>query len=197
MDALTIDYVFQSVILATLKSSNKRALRDAYDQILDDLDDNKDITFAPIQTICARQFQCTKERHPDPPHSADTPRATPRPSLAKPEDYSRQGGNDLAAFLCNTLEQHGKQTGKVLRRARLAGAEWSEPASVTLFMTDQKHLMMMTFICSCRNNNQTTAIYPLGTFPRGLKKAHVMMLPSCPLWYYDDPFTPLVDVVVR
>jgi len=23
---------------------------------------------------------------------------------------------------------------------------------------------------SCRNNNQPTAIYPLGTFPRGLKK---------------------------
>ena len=58
-------------------------------------------------------------------------------------------------------------------------------------------MMMMTFICSCRNNNQPTAIYPLGTFPRGLKKAHVMMLPSCPLWYYDDSVTPLVDVVVR
>jgi hypothetical protein len=55
-------------------------------------------------------------------------------------------------------------------------------------------MMMMTFICSCRNNNQPTVIYPLGTFPRGLKKAHVMMLPSCPLWYYDDPFIPFVDV---
>jgi hypothetical protein len=57
-------------------------------------------------------------------------------------------------------------------------------------------LMMTTFTCSCRNNNQPTAKYPLGTFPRGLKKVHVMMLPSRPLWYYDDPFTPLVDVVV-
>jgi hypothetical protein len=52
--------------------------------------------------------------------------------------------------------------------------------------------MMMTFIFSYRNNNQPTAIYPFGTFPRALKKAHVMMLPSCPLWYYDDPFTPLL-----
>jgi hypothetical protein len=60
---------------------------------------------------------------------------------------------------------------------------------------DGLHMMMMTFICSCRNNNQRTAIYPLGTFPRGLKKEHVMMLPSCPLWYYDDPFIPLVAVV--
>ena len=56
---------------------------------------------------------------------------------------------------------------------------------------------MMIFICSCRNNNHPTAIYPLGTFPRGIKKAHVMMLPSCPSWYYDDLFAPLVDVVVR
>jgi len=29
-------------------------------------------------------------------------------------------------------------------------------------------------------------------FASGLKKAHVMMLPTCPLWYYDDPFTPLL-----
>jgi hypothetical protein len=40
--------------------------------------------------------------------------------------------------------------------------------------------LMMSFICSCRNNNQPNAIYPLGTFHRGLKKARVMMLPSCP-----------------
>ena len=45
-------------------------------------------------------------------------------------------------------------------------------------------LMMMSFICSCRNNNQPNAIYPLGTFHWGLKKlkkaakAHVMMLAS-------------------
>ena len=45
-DVLTINYVFQSVILATLKSSNNNALRAVYDQILDDLDDEKDITFA-------------------------------------------------------------------------------------------------------------------------------------------------------
>jgi len=78
MVALTIDDVFRSAILATLKSSNNRALRTAYDQILDDLDDDKDFTFAHIQTVCARQFRHTKERHPDPsPHGADTPRATP------------------------------------------------------------------------------------------------------------------------
>jgi len=44
----------KSVILATLKSSENSVLCAAYDQILDDLDDDKDLTFAHIQTICAR-----------------------------------------------------------------------------------------------------------------------------------------------
>ncbi len=113
------------------------------DQILDDLDNDKDLTFAHIQTVCARQFRRTKECHPDPSHSADTPRATPRTSPVKTEKYNKykhQGGNELATFLCNTLEKHGEQPGKVLRHAGLAGAEWNEPASVTtLFMAAQKH----------------------------------------------------------
>jgi hypothetical protein len=103
MDALTIDDVFQSVILATLKSSNNSALRAAYDQILDDLDDDKDITFAHIQTIRDRQFRRIKERHSDPSHRADTPRATSRTSPVKTEQYNkykRQGGNELADSLC-------------------------------------------------------------------------------------------------
>ena len=69
--------------------------------------------------------------------------AAPRTSLVKTEKYNKykhQGGNELAAFLCNTLEKHGEQPGKVLRRAGLAGDEWNEPASVTaLFMAAQKH----------------------------------------------------------
>jgi hypothetical protein len=96
-----------------------------------DLDDDKDLSFvADIQTVRARQFWRTKERHQDPPHRADTPRATPRSSPVKTEQYNkykRQGGNELAAFLCNTLEKHGEQPGKVLRRAGLAGAECLPP----------------------------------------------------------------------
>ena len=57
----TIDDVFKAVIMATLKSSDTRALRDVYDQLLDDLDDNKDLTFAHIQTVCARQFRQRKD----------------------------------------------------------------------------------------------------------------------------------------
>ena len=85
----------------------------------------------------------SKERHQDPRHHDDTPRVSPRPSLVKPEkynNYKHQGGNVLASFLCNILEKHGEQSGKILRRAGLAGAEWDEPASVTaLFMAAQQH----------------------------------------------------------
>ena len=117
-----------------------------YDQILDDLDDDKDLTFAYIQTICARQFQRPKER-PDTPHraeTAETPRATTRTSPAKPEKYNkykRQGGNEHVALLCITLEKHGEQSDKILRRSSLAGADWNESASVTaLFMDSQKYI---------------------------------------------------------
>jgi hypothetical protein len=159
MGELTIDDVFRSVILTNLKSSNNRALHTAYDQILDDLDTDKDLTFAHIQTVCAHQFRHTNEQHWDPPHSADTTRATPRTLPVKPEQYNkykRQGGNNLAVFLCNTLAKHVEQSGKVLHRACLADDEWNEPASVT-------NLMMMSFICSCRNKNQPKVISPKGT----------------------------------
>jgi hypothetical protein len=144
MGELTINDVFRSVILATLKFSNDSALRAAYDQILNYLDYNKDLTFPHIQTVCARLFLRTKDRHSDPPHCPDTPRDVPRTLTVKPEQHNKynqqQGGNNLADFLCNTLEKHGEQPGKVLRLACLARAERNEPASVTsLFMTDQKH----------------------------------------------------------
>jgi hypothetical protein len=111
MGALTIDDVFRSLILATLKSSNNSALHTTYDQILDDLDDDKDLTL----------------------RTSKPPRTTLRTSPVKTEKYNKykhQGGNDLAVFLCNTLEKHGEQSGKVLHRVGLAGDEWNEPASV-------------------------------------------------------------------
>ena len=100
---------------------------------------DKELTFAHIQTVCARQFRRTNQRLQDPSHRAATPRTSPiKPG--KPDKYKDEGANNLAAFLCNTLEEHGDKPDKVLRRAGLAGAEWSEPASVTaLFMAAQKH----------------------------------------------------------
>ncbi len=94
-------------------------------------------------TICVLQFWHTKERPSDPPHCADTPSAKPRTSPVKTEQYNKykqQGGNELACFLCNTLEKHGEQSGKVLCRAGLVGSEWNEADSVTtLLMAAQKH----------------------------------------------------------
>jgi hypothetical protein len=73
---LSIEDVLKSVLMATLKASN-RSLRDAYHKVLDDLDDDKDLSFALIQDACARQFRRHRdERHPD-ASSRDLP-GTPR-----------------------------------------------------------------------------------------------------------------------
>ncbi len=58
---LSIEDVLKSVLMATLKASTNRSLRDAYHKVLDDLDNNKDLSFSLIQDPCARQFR----RHPD------------------------------------------------------------------------------------------------------------------------------------
>jgi hypothetical protein len=49
IDDLTLDDVLKSVRMATLKASANRTLRDAYHHILDDLDDDKELTFALMQ----------------------------------------------------------------------------------------------------------------------------------------------------
>jgi hypothetical protein len=46
---LSIEDVLKSVLMATLKASTNRSLRDAYHKVLDDLDDDKDLSFALIQ----------------------------------------------------------------------------------------------------------------------------------------------------
>ena len=45
---LSIEDVLKSVLMATLKASTNRALRDAYHKVLDDLDNDKDLSFALI-----------------------------------------------------------------------------------------------------------------------------------------------------
>jgi hypothetical protein len=49
---LSIKDVLKSVLMATLKASTNRSLRDAYHKVLDDLDDDKDLSFALIQDAC-------------------------------------------------------------------------------------------------------------------------------------------------
>jgi hypothetical protein len=88
----TIDDVFKAVIMATLKSSDTRVLCDVYDQLLDDLDDNKDLTFAHTQTVCARQFRRRKDKDrydPSSPTVFGTPRGPKRTSPSKAEKYNK------------------------------------------------------------------------------------------------------------
>ena len=56
---LSIEDVLKSVLMATLKASTNRSLRDAYHKVLDDLDDDKDLSFALIQDDCAASFDAT------------------------------------------------------------------------------------------------------------------------------------------
>ena len=51
--------------MVTLKASTNNSLHDAYHKVLDDLDNNKDLSFALIQDTCSRQFR----RRPEDDHS--------------------------------------------------------------------------------------------------------------------------------
>jgi hypothetical protein len=132
--------------MATLKASANRTLRDVYHNILDDLDDDKELTFALMQQACARRFRRVpdRERRPDTPRND---RATLRTSPAKPDikylcqgahgpepynKYTRKGAQDggPAVYLCTYLDNHGVKPEKVLKKAGLAGADWDDPASV-------------------------------------------------------------------
>jgi hypothetical protein len=122
---LSIEDVLKSVLMATLKASTNRSLRDAYHKVLDDLDDDKDLSFALIQDDCARQFR----RHPDERHPSawsshhpgtqrhnQGPHGATRTTLNKTRP---QPGDGVSAFLCNFLDYHGVKPVKVLKKAGL------------------------------------------------------------------------------
>jgi hypothetical protein len=147
---LSIEDVLKSVLMATLKASTNRSLRDAYHKVLDDLDDDKDLSFALIQDTCARQFR----RHPDERHpvasSRDLP-GTPRRNQG-PHGATRtalnktrpQPGDGVSAFLCNLLDDHGVKPVKVLKKADLrheTQADWhSSDAVHALYMASHRFM---------------------------------------------------------
>ena len=147
---LSIEDVLKSVLMATLKASTNHSLRDTYQKVLDDLDDDKDLSFALIQDACARQFR----RHPDERQSTrnchsyhderhpaargrdhlGTPRRNPgpldaRPALNKPRtqpDRTRADGA-VSAYLCNFLDENHEKPWKFLKAACLTpktDADW-------------------------------------------------------------------------
>ena len=139
---LSIEDVLKSVLMATLKASNNRSLRDAYHKVLDDLDDEKDLTFALIQDACARQFR----RHPDerPPAAFNRGPGTPRPlgpsgAARKPRPLPGDlNPSSVSAYLCNVLDDHGVKPAKVLKKAGLrneAPADWHSSDAVRALYT--------------------------------------------------------------
>jgi hypothetical protein len=105
------------MFLATFGASSRPSafiplLRDTYHMILDDLDDDKELTFALMQTACARQFR----RRPDRdrverrPETWRSDRAPPRTSPAKSDiKYLRQGAHGPEPY--NKYTRQGAQTG--------------------------------------------------------------------------------------
>jgi hypothetical protein len=147
---LSIEDVLKSVLMATLKASTNRSLCDAYHKVLDDLDDDKDLSFALIQDACARQFR----RHPDERHPAawsrdppGTPRRTQGPPGAPRTAFNKtrpQPGAGVSALLCNFLDDHGVKPVKVLKKAGLrhdTQADWHSGDAVhALYMASQRFM---------------------------------------------------------
>jgi hypothetical protein len=105
---LSIEDVLKSVLMATLKASTNRSLRDTYHKVLDDLDDDKDLSFALIQDDCARQFRrhpnechpaAWSRDHPGTPQRNQGPHGAPRTAFNKTRP---QPGDGVSAFLCNS-----------------------------------------------------------------------------------------------
>ena len=118
---IDITDVFQSVVLAMLKSSKNKALTKAYASILDNLDDDQDLTFDMIQQACARKFRRGQDRGDDRCHDphADLRRpATPcreHKDFLRPKDLSHSKPGDVTAFLVNFLVERGVKPKKVLK----------------------------------------------------------------------------------
>jgi len=112
---IDITDVFKSVLLATLKFSKTKALTKAYASILDNLDDDQDLTFTMIQQACARKLRRGQDRGDD--RSQDRRPATQRrehKDIPRHKDFTRSSPGDVCVFLSNI---HGIKPTGVLRNA--------------------------------------------------------------------------------
>ena len=146
---LSIEDVLKSVLMATLKASTNRSLHDAYHKVLDDLDNDKDLSFALIQDTCECQFR----RHPDERHPAawnrdhpGTPKRTLGPSGAT-RKMRPQTCDTVSDYLCNFLADHGVKPVKVLKKAGLrteTPADWHSGDAVHALYMASLPLMPQT-----------------------------------------------------
>jgi hypothetical protein len=106
IDKITVDDVFKTVLLATLKTCGN-SLRAAHPKLVHDLDDNKTIILANIQPACARKLQHSHRDSSDTSRDlADPPRVTPRSPPAKTNEYNKykhQGAPNHLAYFCTPL----------------------------------------------------------------------------------------------
>ena len=129
-DNIDITDVFKAVILATLQSSKTKALTKAYSVILDNLEDDKELTFEMIHRACVRKLRERNdrgddrhpERRPATPHrgSYSGPSKDKAPRHSRSKSFSRPGdAGDVSAFLVNFLANRGVKATKVLKDADL------------------------------------------------------------------------------
>jgi hypothetical protein len=134
-DNIDIEAVFKAIVLATLKSSQTKALTKAYSVILDNLDDDKELTFEMIHRACVRKLRERNdrgddrhfERRPATPHrgSSSGPSSS-GPSKDKAHRHSRSkplsrpaDADYVSAFLVNFLADRGVKASQVLKDADL------------------------------------------------------------------------------
>jgi hypothetical protein len=134
-DNIDIEAVFKAIVLATLKSSQTKALTKAYSVILDNLDDDKELSFDMIQKTCVRKLRERNnrgddrhfERRPATPHrvSSSGPSSS-GPSKDKAHRHSRSkplsrpaDADYVSAFLVNFLADRGVKASQVLKDADL------------------------------------------------------------------------------
>ena len=120
----------QSVILATLQSSKTKALTKAYSVILDNLEDDKELTFEMIHRACVRKLRERNdsgddrhpERRPATPHRGSSSGSSKdkAPRNLRSKSFSRPGdAGDVSAFLVNFLANRCIKASKVLMDADL------------------------------------------------------------------------------
>ena len=125
----TIDLteVFKSVLLATLESSQTKALTKAYASIMDNLDDDQDLTFQMIQQACTRKLRRRQDRSHDSRgremrNRPVTPRC-PSDPLGVARKLSPQPNRPdgaVVTYLCNILDDNDEKPYRVLKAAGCA-----------------------------------------------------------------------------
>ena len=148
---LDLTDVFKSVLLATLESSKTKALTKAYASILDNLDDDQDLTFTMIQQACTRKpcrghDSCNDSRGRDLRDRPGTPRR-PHDLLGvarKPCPEPNRPDGAVVSYLCNLLDDNDEKPYRVLKAdgcVPKTQSDWYNPDVVlALYSAAQRHM---------------------------------------------------------